>query len=167
MVQDLKDAYFVKNTESGTFTDVTTLFQGVRILKVDGIGSKGESKNVFTQEWVNSETEDMMIVMETDEEPKRILRKNVDIEVTFVVRQKYASTVIDVQTQHDLFVDYMTNTDIWIKSNYMGDKFVHCVCLKEYKPTVMKLHRGGNAINNHRNWATGTITLHCISPSES
>lgn len=167
MVQDLKDAYFVKNTESGTFTDVTTLFQGVRILKVDGLGSKGESKNVFTQEWVNSETEDMMIVMETDEEPKRILRKNVDIEVTFVVRQKYASTVIDVQTQHDLFVDYMTNTDIWIKSNYMGDKFVHCVCLKEYKPTVMKLHRGGNSINNHRNWAMGTIQLHCISPSES
>ena len=167
MVQDLKDAYFVKNTGSGTFTDVTTLFQGVRILKVDGLGSKGESKNVFTQEWVNSETEDMMIVMETDEEPKRILRKNVDIEITFVVRQKYASTVIDVQTQHDLFVDYMTNTDIWIKSNYMGDKFVHCVCLKEYKPTVMKLHRGENAINNHRNWAMGTITLHCISPSES
>lgn len=167
MVQDLKDAYFVKNTENGTFTDVTTLFQGVRILKVDGLGSKGESKNVFTQEWVNSETEDMMIVMETDEEPKRILRKNVDIEITFVVRQKYASTVIDVQTQHDLFVDYMTNTDIWIKSNYMGDKFVHCVCLKEYKPTIMKLHRGGNAINNHRNWAMGTIQLHCISPSES
>lgn len=167
MVQDLKDAYFVKNTENGTFTDVTTLFQGVRILKVDGLASKGESKNVFTQEWVNSETEDMMIVMETDEEPVKILRKNVDIEITFVVRQKYASTVIDVQTQHDLFVDYMTNTDIWIKSNYMGDKFVHCVCLKEYKPTVMKLHRGGNSINNHRNWAMGTIQLHCISPSES
>ncbi len=159
MIQDLKQAYFLKNTENGTFADVTTMFQGVRILKVDGMGAKGKAKNVFTQDWMYDETEDMEIVMENDTDPIQILRENVDIEVTFLVKQKYASTTINVQTQHDLFVNYMTKTDVWIKSNYMGDKSVHCVCLNEYKPTIMKLKRGNDS------FAMGTITLHCLEPA--
>ncbi len=159
MIQDLKQAYFLKNTENGTFADVTTMFQGVRILKVDGMGAKGKAKNVFTQDWMYDETEDMEIVMENDTDTIQILRENVDIEVTFLVKQKYASTTINVQTQHDLFVNYMTKTDVWIKSNYMGDKSVHCVCLNEYKPTIMKLKRGNDS------FAMGTITLHCLEPA--
>lgn len=159
MTQDLKQAYFLKNTANGTFTDVTTLFQGVRILKVDGMGGRGKPKNVYTQDWMYDDAEDMEIVMNNDTDAIQILRENVDIEVTFIVKQKYASQTIDVLTQHDLFVGYMTNTDVWIKSNYMGDKSVHCVCLSEYKPTIMKLKRGSGS------FAMGTITLHCLEPA--
>ena len=37
----LKNKYFVKNTANGTFTDVTTLVDGVRILQIEGMAAKG------------------------------------------------------------------------------------------------------------------------------
>jgi hypothetical protein len=50
----------------------------------------------------------------------------------------------------------MTNSDIWIKSKYCGGKQVHCICLKEYKPSAQKLFRGDNS------YMMGTITLHSL-----
>jgi hypothetical protein len=85
-----------------------------------------------------------------------VVRKNVDLELTFIVRQKYATGTIDVQTVHGNFVDYITGSDVWLKSSYVGNKYVHCVCLKEYKPTTVKLGRGNNS------YIMGTITLHCL-----
>ena len=148
--------YYAKNTGSGTFADITTLFDGVAVLKVDGFNAKGKPVNVYTAQWVNNQSEDFLITTLDCNNNPIVIRENTDIEITFIVKQKYASSTIDVLTQHDGFVNYMTNSDVWIKSSYMGNKYAHCVCLKEYKPTTQKLGRGSDS------YMMGTITLHCI-----
>lgn len=149
--------YYAKNTESGTFADITALYDGVAVLKIDGFNAKGKPVNIYSEQWVNNQTEDFMITTLDGSDNPVVIRENTDIEITFIVMQKYASSAINVLTQHDAFVNYMTNSDVWIKSAYMGNKYVHCVCLKEYKPTVQKLDRGSNS------YMMGTITLHCLS----
>lgn len=148
--------YFVKNSESGTFQDITSLFDGVAILKVDGMLAKGKPINIYHEQWNDSQSEDYLITTLDENDHPIVIRENVDIEVTFAVRQKYAINTIDVQQVHDSFVDYMTGSDVWIKSSYIGNKYVHCVCLSDYQPTIMKLNRGDNS------FAMGTITLHCL-----
>lgn len=156
MAQDLRNKYFVKNTENGTFADVTTLFDGVRVLKVDGFLSKGKPVNIYTAQWINEQDEDFLITTEQENVPV-VIRENVDLEITFIVHSKYATNHdIDVMTQHNAFVDYMTNSDVWVKSAYVNNRYVHCVCLKEYKPTVVKLQRGDAS------WVMGTLTLHTL-----
>lgn len=157
-----KNRFFVKNTQSGTFQDITTMFDGVAVLKLDGMLAKGEPINIFTQQWLSNQKEDFLITTLDDNDNPVVVRKNVDLELTFIVRQKYATATIDVQTVHDNFVDYITGSDIWLKSSYVGNKYVHCVCLKEYKPTTVKLGRGDNS------YIMGTITLHCLdAPQET
>lgn len=150
---DLKQAYYIKNTQNGTFQDVATRFGGVRILSVTGVAAKGKAVNVYHEQWMDSQTEDFMITTNNG----TIIRENVDIEVTFIVHQRYASSTIDVKSRHDNFVNYMTNTDVWIKTSYQNNVIAHCVCLDGYEPTTMKLKR-----DNNSNYALGTIKLHCI-----
>lgn len=152
----LKGKYLIKNKANGTMTDVTTLFNGVRILMVSGLSALGETKNVYTSDWEYETAEDMAIVMQDSTDTVGIVRENVDIQVTFCVRQKYADRQIDVGIVHDNFVKYMTDTDVWVKSMYDGGKTVHCICLKGYEPTAKKLNRGESS------YAMGTITLHCL-----
>lgn len=156
-----KNRFFVKNTQSGTFQDITTLFNGVAVLKLDGMLAKGEPINIFTQQWLSNQKEDFLITTLDDNDNPVVIRKNVDLELTFIVRQKYATGTIDVQTVHDNFVNYITGSDVWLKSSYVGNKYVHCVCLKEYKPTTVKLGRGDNS------YIMGTITLHCLDAPTS
>ena len=156
MANNLYSKYYVKNTENGTFTDIATLFSGVAILKVDGLNAKGEPINIYNAQWQNSQREDFMITNFDESGNPVVIRKNTDIDITFIVRQKYANSQIDVLTQHDAFVNYMTNSDVWIKSKYYGGKQVHCICLKEYKPSAQKLFRGDNS------YIMGTITLHSL-----
>ena len=156
-----KNRFFVKNTQSGTFQDITTMFDGVAVLKLDGMLAKGEPVNVYTAQWIDSQQEDFMITTLDDNDNPVVIRKNVDLELTFIVRQKYATGTIDVQTVHDNFVDYITGSDVWLKSSYVGNKYVHCVCLKEYKPTTVKLGRGNNS------YIMGTITLHCLDAPQN
>lgn len=151
-----RNKYFVKNTSNGSYSDITTLFDGVAILKVDGMNEKGEPINIYTAQWINSQTEDFLITTINNQNQRVVIRKNVDIEITFAVNRKYASTNIDELTVHDNFINYMTSSDVWIKSAYMNNKAVHCICLSSYKPTAMKLNRGNNS------FITGTIKLHCI-----
>ena len=153
--------FFAKNTESGTFQDITTMFDGVAVLKLDGMLAKGEPVNVYTAQWVNSQQEDFLITTLDGSDNPVVVRKNVDLELTFIVRQKYATGTINVQTVHDNFVNYITGSDVWLKSSYVGNKYVHCVCLKEYKPTTVKLGRGDNS------YIMGTITLHCLDAPTS
>jgi len=153
--------FFAKNTESGTFQDITTMFDGVAVLKLDGMLAKGEPVNVYTAQWIDSQQEDFMITTLDGNDNPVVVRKNVDLELTFIVRQKYATATIDVQTVHDNFVDYITGSDVWLKSSYVGNKYVHCVCLKEYKPTTVKLGRGDNS------YIMGTITLHCLDAPQN
>lgn len=135
----LKNKYFVKNTANGSFTDVTTLFDGVRILAVSGFNERGKALNVFVQQWQNGAT-DFMITGDSNV----IIRENVDIKITFVVSQRYADNLIDTQTVHDAFVNYMLNTDVWVASKYTN-KQVHCVADEKYEPQTVKLHRGENS----------------------
>lgn len=157
-MNDSKNRYFVKNTENGSFTDITTLFDGVAVLMLTGLSSKGKPVNIYTEQWVNEQEEDFLITTLDENNHPVVVRENVDIELTFIVRKKYATTQenFDVLAKHDAFVDYMTNTDVWLKSAYMGNKYVHCVCEKEYKPTAVMLNRGDNS------YMTGTITLHTL-----
>ena len=148
--------YFVKNTSDGVFTDITTLFDGVAVLKVDGMLAKGKPVNIYTAQWINSQEEDFLITTLDEHDNPVVIRENVDLEITFIVRQKYATGTINVQSVHDNFVDYMTGSDVWIKSSYLGNKYVHCVCLKEYKPTTIMLERGANS------YIIGTLTLHTL-----
>jgi hypothetical protein len=137
------------------------MFDGVAVLKLDGMLAKGEPVNVYTAQWIDSQQEDFMITTLDGSDNPVVVRKNVDLELTFIVRQKYAIGTIDVQTVHDNFVDYITGSDVWLKSSYVGNKYVHCVCLKEYKPTTVKLGRGDNS------YIMGTITLHCLDAPTS
>ncbi len=157
MSKDLRNVYFVKKSSDDVFYDVTSLFDGVRILKMEGFLAKGKPVNIYTAQWVNQQEEDFLITT-IDEKTQKpmVIRENVDIDITFIVRQKYANKGIDVQQVHDAFVAYMTNSDVWIKTAYVNGATAHCVCLKDYKPTTIKLQRGDNS------WAMGTITLHAL-----
>lgn len=155
MAQDLTNKYFVKNTASGTYTDITTLVDGVRILKVEGMTKQGTPKNVYTASWEYEEDEDFAIVMQNSTDTTKIIRECVDIDITFIIKQKYATNTIDVRTQHKTFIDYMTNTDVWIKSTYTN-LIAHCYAKGDYKPTTEKYARGTDS------WITGTISMHCI-----
>ena len=156
----LKNKYFVKNIANGTFTDVTTLVDGVRILQIEGMAAKGKAINVYNQQWMDG-SEDFLITMMDNSETPVIIRENMDIKVTFLVKQKYATNTIDVLTQHNTFVNYMTNTDVWLKSAYMNNMVAHCVCLDNYEPTLLKLNRGDES------FAMGTITFHCLDTPKS
>ena len=139
--------YYLKNTAAGSYADVTTLYDGVNILSVEGFNARGKSLNVYIEQWITGGT-DFMITSNNGV----IVRENVDISVVFAVGQRYASTTIDTQTVYDNFVNYMTNTDVWIKSTYVG-KQVHCVATDKFEPEKVKLKRGNDS------YILGKITL--------
>jgi len=168
------NTYFVKKTESGTFQDITSLYSGVRILKMDGFLAKGKPVNIYTAQWVNEQEEDFLITKTTtvnNVEVPVVIRENVDIEMTFIVKRKYAASDIDVQTVHDNFVDYMTSSDIYLKSAYFGNKYVHCVCLESYQPTDVKLNRKNYNANSQvtvdNSYIIGTLKFHCLDTPKS
>lgn len=158
MANNSSNRYYIKNTANGSFVDMTTQFDGLAVLKVSGMIGKGKPVNIYTAQWVDKQQEDFLITTLDSNDNPVVIRENVDIDITFIIRKKYAATQsgFDVQTVHDNFISYMTNTDVWIKSAYLGNKYVHCVCLKEYKPTTVALQRGDNS------YIIGTITLHAL-----
>lgn len=152
MEKDLKQKYFLKQDESDEYNDVATLFDGVRILQVSGMNSRGEAINVYNEQWIDGST-DFTIASEDGE----IKRKNPTIEVTFVVSDRYADDEsIDTQTQYDAFIDYLCGRDLWIKSSYT-DKEVRCYCNDEYEPTSIKLKRG-----HGKNYILGSIKMETL-----
>ena len=150
--------YYVKKKATDSFQDITTLFDGLAILKMDGLLGRGKPVNIYTAQWIDEQAEDFVIPKTDLNENAVVIRENVDIEITFIIRQKYASslTAINLLSVHDSFVGYMTNSDVWIKSAYVGNKYVHCVCLSDYKPTIVNLERGSES------YIMGTITLHSL-----
>ena len=150
--------YYIKKSASASFADITTQFSGVAILKVDGLLAKGEPVNIYNAQWINEQAEDYVIPLVGESENPVVIRKNVDIEVTFIIRNEYRTSVapIDALAVHDAFIEYMTSSDLWIKSAYVGNKAVHCVCLSDYSPTTVKLDRG------EKSYIMGTIKLHCL-----
>lgn len=156
MAKKLSGKYYLKNTENGSFSDVTTLFDGVNILKIGGLSSFGKAVNIFTQQWVNEQEEDFLITTLDENNNPIVIRENVDIKITFLIGQRYANAAIDTQAVYDNFIAYMTNSDIWIGSTYVG-KQAHCVALNNFEPQTIKLQRGGNS------YILGEITLHTLN----
>lgn len=155
MAKKITNKYFVKNTANGSFADITTLFDGVNILSVEGFDSRGKALNVYYEQWVTGGT-DFMITSNSGQ----IVRENVTLKVVFVIGKRYASTTINTQTVYDNFVNYMTNTDVWIKSMYVG-KQIHCVAIDKVEPKTVKLKRGVNE------YILGEIQLQAIgAPTE-
>lgn len=160
MNNELKDKYFVKKSANGEWSDLTTMFQGLKILKIDGYDELGKPVNIYTAQYIDNQEEDFIITQESQGSPV-VIRENVDLEITFIVSDKYATQHIDVRAQHDSFISYMTNSDVYIKSKYVN-KEVRCVCLEGYKPTTERLQRGLNS------YITGTLKLHTLkSPVQS
>lgn len=155
MAKKLSAKYYLKNTAAGTFSDVTTLYDGVNILQVSGFDERGKAINVYNEQWVNSQVEDFLITtLDTNNQPV-IIRENVNLKVVFVVGQRYANSTINTQTVYDNFVNYMTNTDMWIASKFYG-KQVHCVALDKVEPKSVKLKRGSST------YILGELTLHTL-----
>lgn len=153
---NIANEYLVRRG-SQSFSTIASLFTGVRVLKIDGFTSVGKPINIYTAQWVNEQQEDYMVTSQVTIDNvtyDAVFRENVDIEITFIVSDKYGAT--DVRQVHDAFISYMTDGALYIKSNY-ADRTLRCVCLKEYSPTTQKLKRatGGNYI-------LGTITLHSL-----
>lgn len=147
--------YFVKK-QNTQYQDITTMFDGVAVLKLEGLITQGKPINIYTEQWATEQEEDFCIPI-TENNETTVIRENTNIELTFVVKQKYATNNIDVLTTHNNFINYITNSDIWLKTKYYNME-THCVCLDEYKPTVVKLKRG-----NDKNFIMGTITLHQLN----
>ena len=143
--------YFLKNTSSGTYADVTTLFDGVSILSVSGFDGVGKALNVYAEQWIDSQTEDFLIAGNDGV----IVRENVALTLVFICGQRYADATIDVQYVYDSFISYVTNTDFWVASTYFG-KQVHCVAMDDAELKSIKLHRGGNS------YILGEISLHTL-----
>lgn len=54
MAGNLANKYFVSR-DGVTWEDVTTKYDGVKVLAISGMNEKGEAVNVFTQQWVGSQ----------------------------------------------------------------------------------------------------------------
>lgn len=159
MASDLTNKYFVKKNINKKWIDVTQGFIGVNILKISGMNEQGEAVNVYNEQWITSQKEDFLVTQTDKLGNDVVIRKNVDISVTFIVGKRYGS--LDTQEVHDEFINFMCNQgDIYIKSAYTG-KIVHVICLKGYKPTVEKLQRGNNS------FIMGTIEYHLLDSPEN
>lgn len=156
MADKLVDKYFFRRG-SGSATDVTTLFHGLRVLSITGFQEMGDSVNVFTQQWKDSQTEDFLVTTQDDDNNDIIIRQNVDIQMTIIISGRYYNnTDLDVAYVYDELCEYLNGGDFYITSDY-DIKTAHVICLKGFKPTVRKLHRGKNS------YIMATIPLHVLN----
>lgn len=153
---ELSNKYFIRKNTTDNWEDITTKFNGVKVLSIDGFNERGEAQNVYNAQWVSETTEDFLVTTKDENGNDIIIRSNVDISMTFIVGRRYATSTIDEQTVYDSFVSYICEKgDFYIKSAYVN-KSAHVICLKSFKPTAQKLHRG------EKSYILATITLHCL-----
>lgn len=149
--------YFIKRREADVWEDIAVKFPSVNVLSLEGMGQVGDSTNVYAEQWTGSETEDFQVTTTDGQGNPVIVRKNVDIDMTFICGERYGAQ--DTQTCYDAFVAYIAKQgDFWIKSGYTGLQ-AHVVCLKGFKPTTQKLQRGT------RSYMMATAPLHCLAPA--
>jgi len=165
-IGNLTNKYFYRKGTSGSWSDFTTI-AGVRVLAISGFDERGDAVNVYTAQWVDSDTEDYMCAKQETTTVGSgqnavtvtrdvVVRKNVDLEMTVIVSGRYAVADIDVQSTYDDLLSTICNGDIYIKSAYTG-KTAHVVNLKSFKPTAVKLHRGKDS------YILATIPFHTLS----
>lgn len=136
--------YFIR-TDTTKYEDISVMFRGVKVLKIDGILARGKAKNIATQEWINSNALDVYV-------PADVCFESTDIELSFIVSD-FDYPDLDVKLIHDAFIDYMTKSQIWLKSFHVNEENLY-ICLSEYKPSDAKLSRASGA-----NYIMGTLTL--------
>ena len=153
----LRNKYFIKTSVDGQYADIASLVNGARILEIKGILDQGKAVNIYTAQWIDSQTEDFLITTVDENEHPVVIRENADISITFIVGERYkvGSSTIDVAEQHDLLISKLTSSDVWIKTLY-ANKVAHCVALDSYSPTTIKLQRGRNS------YIMGTVKLHIL-----
>lgn len=115
----LKDKFKIKH-KNEVYMDVVNKFDGIKILSIEGINDIGEATNIYHEQWIDSDKEDVCIT--TYDEEKHgyvVVRKNTDINITFIVSPKYETETpnFDTRQQHDSFIDYMCNTGESIHKN--------------------------------------------------
>lgn len=161
MNNELKNKYFVRKPTNEQFVDITSLFDGIKILSIGGWEELGKTVNVYHEQWADSQVEDFLIATIDQDNTPVVVRENVDLQLTFICGNKYSANAIDVRAQHDAFIEYMTSSDIYIKSAYTG-KEVRCMCIENYKPTTERLQRGFSS------FIVGVLPLHTLGkPSQS
>lgn len=161
--------YYYRKGATGSFSDFSTT-AGVRVLAIDGINERGETVNVYTAQWIESEIEDYICTKKETVEVGGvtttrdvIIRKNVDINLTMIISRRYATIEdeVDEQATYDTMISTLCESgDIYLKSLYLN-KIVHVVCLKAVKPTAVKLHRGRDS------YILVTIPFHVLEPPTS
>lgn len=156
MAKEQKNKYFVKKEKEEEWADICSLFPSVNVLTINGINALGDAVNVYNEQWVNSKKEDYMVGAVDG----KIVRKNVDISLTFICGQRYGGSNTDTMTVYQNFVDYMCSGDVYILSKY-ANKSVHAVSLKGCKTTTERLHRGKDS------YIMGSIDFHLIEPPAS
>lgn len=162
MVNQNKGKYFIKIKSNDEWNDMSTLYDGVVVLSISGFNEKGEIKNAYCEQWINSSKEDFMITTKDDEGNDVVVRDNQDLTMTFIAGTRYSTNKnVDTQTAYDNFVDYITkNGSFYIRSMY-ANKEANVVCLKGVKTTAERLHRGTNS------FILATATLHILRPPET
>lgn len=160
---ELVGKYYV-STNGTSWEDVTTKWNGLKVLAINGMNERGESVNVYDEQWIDSQLEDFLVTKQTTVNNVTrdvVIRKNVDIKLTFIVSRKYASTLISEQTVYDDFVSYVCdNGAFYIKSLYTN-KSAKVACLKGFEPTTEKLNRGD------KSYILATVTLHTLDKATS
>lgn len=158
VMNDSHGKYFIKRASADTYEDITSKFRGVAILSIEGLGERGDAVNVYNEQWVNEQGEDFLVTkQETINGVTRdvIIRKNVDVKITFAVSRRYANRLIDEMQVYDAFLDYVCNGDFWLKSTYVN-KEAHVICLKGCKPTTMKVQR------KYSSYIIASVDLHTL-----
>lgn len=150
-----KGKYYVSKGDAQA-QDITTMFDGVAILKIDGLLKRGKTVNVYHEQWIDSQEEDYIVGNVDENDNDVIIRENQDLEITFIVSQRYATGTINVLQKHDAFIDYMTNGKVVVQSEYLGGRHVVATCLDEYAPTSIELNRGTDS------YIMGTIKMHML-----
>ena len=146
----ISNKYFVKQG-TDAYQDFTTKWVGLTILQVDSLTKRGAPKNIYTQSWINSSQEDVYV-------PDVVCFEQPDVDISFMITDADNHS-LNVPALHDDFINYMTTHKTTIKSLY-EDKEASFVCLKEYKPSTVKIKRNAGG-----NYILGTLTLHRVTDS--
>lgn len=148
----LTNKYGYRQESTGDFYYFDAI-AGVRVLSIDGMDSLGDTVNVYNAQWIDDDKEDFVIA----HEESKIVRKNVDINLTLIISRRYTTQAIDEQTVYNSLLSTICDSDIYLYSAYTN-KIAHVVCLKSFKPTAVKLHRGRDS------YILATIPLHTLEP---
>ena len=161
----LKGKYSYKSNTMNAFSNFDSI-AGVRVLSIDGFNERGEAVNVYTAQWIDSEVEDYVCTKQREVSGVMqdvIIRKNTDLNLTLIVSRRYASneSQVDEQSTYESLISTICETGaIYLKSEYTGMQ-ARVVCLKSFKPTAEKLHRGRNS------YILATIPFHVLEPPTS